>query len=84
MDAAAVTVETAPDSGYRLRNEVTTNVDPNAPEFARNVLAEVVVTRLVAELQRARPPGRAVQLDFSNMTRNRMTMAALFVPTWAI
>ena len=44
LDAAAVTVETAPDSGYRLRNEVTMNIDPNAPEFAKNVLHEVVNT----------------------------------------
>ena len=34
LDAAAVTVETAPDSGYRLRNEVEMNIDPNAPDFA--------------------------------------------------
>ena len=44
LDAAAVTVETAPDSGYRLRNEVTMNIDPNAPDFAKNVLNEVVDT----------------------------------------
>ena len=42
LDAAAVTVETAPDSGYRLRNEVMMNIDPNAPDFAKNVLNEVV------------------------------------------
>jgi hypothetical protein len=44
LDAAAVTVETAPDSGYRLRNEVLMNIDPNAPDFAKNVLNEVVET----------------------------------------
>ncbi len=36
LDAAAVTVETAPDSGYRLRNEVMMNIDPNAPDFAKD------------------------------------------------
>ncbi|MGX1163528.1 hypothetical protein FBY31_4348 [Arthrobacter sp. SLBN-100] len=44
LDAAAVTVETAPDSGYRLRNEVEMNIDPNAPEFAQAILREVVDT----------------------------------------
>ena len=44
LDAAAVTVETAPDSGYRLRNEVEMNIDPNAPEFAKAMLREVVDT----------------------------------------
>ncbi|BCW13019.1 MULTISPECIES: SCO6880 family protein [Paenarthrobacter] len=44
LDAAAVTVETAPDSGYRLRNEVMANIDPDAPAFARDMLAEVVDT----------------------------------------
>lgn len=44
LDAAAVTVETAPDSGYRLRNEVMANIAPDAPAFARNMLHEVVDT----------------------------------------
>ncbi len=44
LDAAAVTVETAPDSGYRLRNEVMMNIDPNAPQFAKDMLHEVVQT----------------------------------------
>ncbi|GLB69106.1 SCO6880 family protein [Arthrobacter mangrovi] len=44
LDAAAVTVETAPDSGYRLRNEVDMNIDENAPEFAKAILREVVHT----------------------------------------
>ena len=30
LTAASVTIETAPDSGYRLRNEVEMNIDPNA------------------------------------------------------
>lgn len=44
LDAAAVTVETAPDSGYRLRNEVLMNIDPDAPQFAKDMLHEVVQT----------------------------------------
>lgn len=44
LEAASVTVETAPDSGRRLRREVETNVDPNAPEFAKAMLGETVVT----------------------------------------
>ena len=37
----AVTVETAPDSGARLRREVTAHVDPDGPVVARAMLAEV-------------------------------------------
>ncbi len=39
---ASVTVETAPDTGTRLRREVETNVDPQAPELAQAMLREVV------------------------------------------
>lgn len=42
VEACAVTVETSPDTGHRLRREVNTSMDPSAPEFARNVLAEIV------------------------------------------
>ena len=42
LDAASVTIETAPDTGSRLRREVSLNVDPNAPAFARAMLDEVV------------------------------------------
>jgi hypothetical protein len=35
LEAAAVTVETAPDSGYRLRNEVERNIHADAPEAAK-------------------------------------------------
>ena len=42
IEAASVTIETAPDSGTRLRREVTSNVDPDAPAFARAMLDEVV------------------------------------------
>lgn len=44
VEAAAVTIETAPDTGSRLRREVESNVDPDAPGFARAVLAEIVDT----------------------------------------
>ena len=40
--AATVTVETAPDTGQRLRQEVEGRIDPNAPELAQQVLREVV------------------------------------------
>lgn len=42
LEAASVTIETAPDSGTRLRREVEMNIDPAAPAFARQMLAEVV------------------------------------------
>ncbi|MFV0459911.1 MAG: SCO6880 family protein [Actinomycetales bacterium] len=64
--AASVTVETAPDSGSRLRREVLTNLDPSAPLAARAMLAEVVDTY---------PVGSAsiqawVGLTFSTATRS--------------
>jgi len=40
--AASVTVETAPDTGTRLRSRVLGQIDPNAPEVARAVLGEIV------------------------------------------
>jgi hypothetical protein len=40
--AAAVTVETSPDTGRRLRHLVEAKLDPNAPPLARAVLREVV------------------------------------------
>lgn len=42
VEAASVTVETAPDSGTRLRREVGMNIDEDAPEFAQAMLREVV------------------------------------------
>jgi hypothetical protein len=39
---AAVTVETAPDTGYRLGAEVRHNLSPDAPDVARQMLAEVI------------------------------------------
>lgn len=44
VEAASVTIETAPDSGTRLRREVAANLDPDAPAFARAMLDEVVDT----------------------------------------
>ncbi|WP_165962969.1 SCO6880 family protein [Occultella glacieicola] len=41
---ASVTVESAPDSGYRLRHEVSSNLDPNAPAIAQAMLREVAET----------------------------------------
>lgn len=40
--AASVTIETAPDSGARLRREVQAASDPNAPELAKAVLRQIV------------------------------------------
>lgn len=42
VEAASVTIETAPDSGTRLRREVETNMDDSAPEFAQAMLREAV------------------------------------------
>ncbi|BCW86534.1 hypothetical protein NicSoilE8_42070 (plasmid) [Arthrobacter sp. NicSoilE8] len=61
LDAAAVTVETAPDSGYRLRNEVMANIDPDAPAFARDMLTEVVDTY---------PEGSATVRAWASLTFN--------------
>lgn len=40
--AAQITVETAPDSGSRLRRYVTGRIDTNAPEVSKAMLREVV------------------------------------------
>lgn len=42
IEAASVTIETAPDSGTRLRREVLMNLDADAPAFAQGMLHEVV------------------------------------------
>lgn len=41
---AQVTVETAPDTGTRLRREVAMHAHPGAPSVAQSMLAEVVAT----------------------------------------
>lgn len=40
---ASVVIETAPDTGTVLRREVEANVDPTAPEFARQMLNDIVI-----------------------------------------
>jgi len=42
--SAAVTVETAPDTGARLRREVEGRIDPDAPELAKTMLEQVMTT----------------------------------------
>lgn len=42
LHACGVTIESAPDTGHRLRSEVNGAMDPQAPEFARRMLREVV------------------------------------------
>ncbi|QNE23035.1 hypothetical protein F1D05_20105 [Kribbella qitaiheensis] len=42
--AASVTVESAPDTGIRLRREVTHNMQDGTPAIARAMLAEVIQT----------------------------------------
>lgn len=42
IEGVAVTIETAPDFGARLRREVQGNIDPEAPAFAQEMLREVV------------------------------------------
>ena len=44
VEAAAVTIETSPDSGSRLRQEVESNMHDDAPEFARTMLREAAAT----------------------------------------
>lgn len=42
IDAASVTVETAPDSGLRLRRNVESRIADDAPAFGKAVLDEIV------------------------------------------
>lgn len=41
---AQVVIETVPDTGARLRREVSNRMDPNAPGLARDVLKSVIVS----------------------------------------
>lgn len=59
LDAASVTIETAPDSGSRLRREVATNLDPDAPDLAKAMFAEVMDSY---------PAGSAVVRGFVTLT----------------
>jgi hypothetical protein len=47
----SVTVETAPDTGTRLRREVSARIDPDAHHLARRVLHEVVESYPVGSAQ---------------------------------
>jgi hypothetical protein len=49
--AAAVTVETAPDTGARLRREVSGRIDPSAPAMAKEMLNQVMDTYPVGSEQ---------------------------------
>jgi len=65
--AASVTIETAPDTGTRLRNHVTSRIDPQAPPVSKAILSEVVESY---------PAGSAtikawVALTFSGIGRGR-------------
>lgn len=40
---ATVTVDTAPDSPFRLQQKVEASIDPEAPSFAQQVMREIVV-----------------------------------------
>lgn len=42
IEGASVTIETAPDTGTRLRREVELSIDPDANEFSQALLREVV------------------------------------------
>lgn len=44
LQGCSVTIETAPDTGHRLRREVKAAMDPDSSPFARKMLAEVVGT----------------------------------------
>lgn len=42
LESASVTIETAPDTGLQLQQEVETNIDPDANEFSKAMLREIV------------------------------------------
>ena len=42
IEAVSVTIETAPDSGTRLRREVASRIDDDAPAFAKQLLENLV------------------------------------------
>jgi hypothetical protein len=42
IEAVSVSIETAPDTGTRLRREVNSRVDPDAPQFAKDLLRDIV------------------------------------------
>lgn len=64
LEGAAVTIETAPESGARLRREVELNIDPDAPPFAAQMLREVVATY---------PAGSSTVKAFVSLTFNAVS-----------
>jgi hypothetical protein len=42
IEAVSVTIETAPDTGTKLRREVESRIDPDAPAFAKQLLGDLV------------------------------------------
>lgn len=42
IEAVSVTIESAPDTGTRLRREVAARIDPSAPQFAQDLLNDLV------------------------------------------
>jgi len=65
LEAVSVTVETAPDTGNRLRRAVATRADPGAPTFARQVMAQIVDTY----------PGTSAQVSTRVQLTYRMSSA---------
>ena len=67
IEAASVTIETAPDTGTRLRREVATNIDDNSPGFAQAMLQDVV-TRY--------PAGSSMVKSYVTVTFNAATRSS--------
>lgn len=42
LESASVTIETAPDTGLELKREVEMNIDPDANEFSKAMLRDIV------------------------------------------
>ncbi|WP_327299906.1 SCO6880 family protein [Streptomyces sp. NBC_01197] len=75
---ASVTVESAPDSGLRLRGEVHSNLDPDAPQLAKDMLAEVLESYPASSAQIS----TRIALTYSGAARNghpRRTVAEMAV-----
>ena len=71
IEAATVTIETAPDTGTRLKAEVDGSLDPDAPAFAQAVLADVVATY---------PVGSATIRAYIAVTFNAISRASVNRP----
>lgn len=66
VEGASVTVESAPDSGLRLRRNITSQLSEDAPEFAAATLAEIAETF----------PATAAQVT------TRITVTWSGIPSW--